>query len=67
MKTIQVMKVQIKLLKKTQTEGKLENKKLESLTKTPLKIPEMENRISGIEDTTEEKNTSVKENVKSYK
>jgi hypothetical protein len=60
----------IKKKKTTQNLGMLEMENLRKRTGTPNinitnKIQEMEERISGIENTIEEMNTSVKENVKS--
>ena len=68
-KTVQDLKVQIEAKKKTQTEGILEMENLgkrTGFTNTSItnRIQEMEERISGIEDTLEDSDTSVKENVK---
>ena len=64
-------------IQKTQTEGLLEMTTSEMRTGTKAKfrlssvldhrLHEMEGRISGTEDTREEMDTSVKENVKSKK
>jgi hypothetical protein len=68
-KTIQNLKVGVEAIKKTQTEGILEMEnigKRTGFTNTSItnRIQEMEERISGIEDTLEDSDTSVKENVK---
>ena len=66
--TVQDLKTEIKVIKKTQTEGilhvKMNGRYRASI---PNRIPEMEERSSGVEDTTEEIGSSVKENVKSKK
>lgn len=71
-KIVQHMKEEMELLKKTQIEVKLEMKNLgtrteileASLTKI---IQEMEDRVSSTEDKIGDKDTAVKENVKSTK
>ena len=67
-KTIQDLKVEIESIKKTQTEGNLEMKNLETqmgTTKTSLanRIQEIDERISGIEEMIEEIDTSIKKMV----
>lgn len=57
-------------IKTTQTEGNLEMKKLGTQTGTDKarltnKIEEMEERITGIEDSIKEMDITVKENMKS--
>jgi hypothetical protein len=71
-KTLQDLKVEIGAIKKTQTGGILGMENLGKRTGTTdtsitNRIQEMEDRISGVEDRTEEIDTSVKENVKSKK
>lgn len=70
-KTVQDLKAEIELIKKTQT-GKLEMKHSGTQTENSEAsftngIQEIEERTLGIEDKTEEKDTSVKENVKKFK
>jgi hypothetical protein len=64
--------VEIEAIKKTQTEENFRMENLEKRTETTYakvtnRKQAMEERISGIEDTIEEINTSVKENVKTKK
>lgn len=66
------MKMEIKSLKKNHKQGTLEMKNLGTWTGITEaiftnRIQAMEERISGIEDTIEEVNTSVKENVEAEK
>ena len=66
------MKRKMEAIKKTQTEAILEMENLAKRTRTTEvsitnSIQEIEERISGVEDTIEEINISVKENVKSKK
>ncbi|KAL6082496.1 hypothetical protein STEG23_002745 [Scotinomys teguina] len=70
--TVQELKTEIEAIKKTQTEGKLEMDNLSKLTGTTdasitNRTQEVEDRISGIEDTIEEIDISVKENTKAKK
>ena len=70
--TVQDLKIEIETTEKIQTEGLLEMENLGKQTRTvdasiTNRIPEMEGRISGIKDTIEEINSSVKENIKSNK
>ena len=60
--------MEIELIKKTQTERNLEMKNVGTQTSTSEvsltnRNQEMEERISGIEDKTEEMGTLIKENV----
>jgi chromosome segregation ATPase len=71
-KSVQELKVDVEPIKKTQTERILEMEKSKERTGTTdasitNKIQEMKKRISGVEDTIEETDISVKENVKSKK
>jgi len=71
-KSAQDLKIEIKTVKKTQTDRNLETEKLEKKMGTTdasitNRLQEMEEWTSGIEDTIEEIDTSVKENVKSKK
>jgi uncharacterized coiled-coil protein SlyX len=71
-KTVQDFKMEIEAMKKTQTNEILEMKNLGNRTGTTdasitNRIQDMEERISGVEDTIEEIGASVKENVKSKK
>ena len=64
--------MEIEAIKKTQTERILEIENIEKrklITEASIinRTQETEKRISGIEDTIEEIDTSVKENVKSKK
>lgn len=64
------LEAEMKSREKTQTEGNLEMKKLGTQTGTDKarltnKIEEMEERITGIEDSIKEMNITVKENMKS--
>ena len=66
------MKTEIKAIKKTQTEGILEMENLgkrmgTTETSTTNRIQEMDKKISGVEDTIEKIDSSVKENGKSNK
>lgn len=61
-KTVQYMKVEIESIQKTQNERNLENQNLRAWTGASPTIQEMEERLLRIEDTTEEMDTSVKEN-----
>lgn len=65
-------KIETEAMKKTYTEGILEMENLGTLTGTTEasltnRIQDMKERISGNEDTIEEMDTVVKENVKSKK
>ena len=71
-KTIQDLKTEIEVIKKTQTEGIIETE----IKRKPLgttnasinsRIQEMEERLSSVEDTIEETDSLVKENIKSNK
>ena len=67
-KTAEDLKTVIEEIKETQTEGILEIENLGKRTRTTdasitNRIQEMEDRISGEEDTKDEINTSVNENV----
>lgn len=69
---MQGMKTELELIKKTQTEKTLELENLEKrsgTTKVSItnRIQEMEERISGAEDTLAEMDTSLKEKIKSEK
>jgi hypothetical protein len=69
-KTGQDLKVEIQIIKKIQTEGILEMENLEKITRVrdasiTNRIQTIEERISGVDDTIEENDTSAKENVKS--
>jgi len=71
-KTVQDLKREMKAIKKTQTEMMLEMGNLGKRTGTTdisitNRIQEMGETISGIEDTIEEIDVSVKENAKSKK
>jgi hypothetical protein len=71
-KIVQDKKVEIETIKKTQTEEILEMENIGKRVGTIYadmtnRIQEMEERISGIDDTIEEIHTSVKENTKSKK
>jgi uncharacterized protein YoxC len=65
-KTVQDLKTKIEVIRETQTD-------MENISKITLttdasitnRIQEMEERISGVEDTIEQIDTSVRENVKS--
>ena len=66
-KTVQGPKTEIEAIKKKQTEGILEIQKFRNLNrnyrgKLTHKVPEVEERISGIESTIEEGSILVKEN-----
>ena len=68
-KTVQDMKMEIEAIKKTQTEGILEMENLGKRigttdTNMANRIQERKKRILGVEDTIEEINELVKENVK---
>jgi chromosome segregation ATPase len=64
-KEIQDLKVEIETIKKTQMEANLE---MENLGKrSGIKIQEIEERLSSVEDTVEEIDTTVKENSKHKK
>jgi predicted RNase H-like nuclease (RuvC/YqgF family) len=68
-KTVQELKAEIEAIKKTQTEVILEMENLGKRTGTTdtnitKRIQEMEERISGVKNTIEEIDTSVKENEK---
>lgn len=70
--TVQDLKVEIEARKKIQTEEILKMENLRKRTVTTgasitNRIQKMKERTSGVEDTTEEIDTSVKENVKSKK
>jgi hypothetical protein len=65
-KTIQDLKMEVEIIKKTQRETTLE---LENLGKKSgsidaSRIQEMEERISGAEDSIENMGTTIKENAK---
>jgi uncharacterized coiled-coil protein SlyX len=71
-KAIQDLKVEVETIKKTQVEVNLEMENLgkkSEITDVSItnRIQEMEERISGVEDTVEEINTTVKENSKHKK
>lgn len=71
-KTIEDLKIEIEAITKTQTEAILEMEKLGKWTKkTDAKInnrmEEIEDRLSGIEDMTEEIDSPVRENIKARK
>jgi hypothetical protein len=68
-KTVQDLKIEIEAIKKSQMEAILEMENLGKRTGTidtssTNRIQKMEERISGIKDTIEEINTSIKKNVK---
>jgi hypothetical protein len=68
--TVQGLKIEMKAIKKSQTEGILVVESLGKRIGTTNaniinRIQEAEERISGIEDTIGDMDTSVKENVKS--
>jgi uncharacterized coiled-coil protein SlyX len=68
-KAIQDLKVEVETIKKTQMESNLEMENLgkrSGITDVSIanRIQEMEKRISGVEDTVEEIDPSVKENSK---
>ena len=70
--TIQDLKKEIEAIKKTQTEIIMEMKNLEKQAGSveasySNRIQEMEERISGVEDSIDDIDTSVKENIKSKK
>ncbi|MGU7598330.1 hypothetical protein, partial [Enterococcus faecalis] len=72
MGTVQDLKTELETIKKTQTEGMLEVEKLSKQSVTTdasitNRIQEMEERISGVEDTLAEIGSSTKENLKSNK
>ncbi|KAL6089662.1 hypothetical protein STEG23_012666 [Scotinomys teguina] len=67
--TVQDLKIEIKTIKKTQTEGRLQIENLTKRTGTTdarisNRMQEMEPRISDAEDTIEKIDSSVKENTK---
>jgi BMFP domain-containing protein YqiC len=71
-KTVQDLKMDIEVIKKIQSKGILEVEKLGKRTRTTNasitnRIQELEERISGMRETIEEIDTSIKENVKSKK
>ena len=66
-KTVQDMRLKIKAIKETQYEGVLEMENLVKRTATTNRIQEVEERISGWENTIEEIDMSVKKNVKPKK
>jgi predicted nucleic acid-binding Zn-ribbon protein len=68
-KTIQDLKREVDTIKKTQTEGKLEIETLGKKSGTidasiSNRIQEMEEQISGAEDSMENDGTTIKENTK---
>ena len=68
-KTFQDLKMEIKTIKKSQVEVTLEmdnSRKRTGTTEVSItnRIQEMKKRISGIENTIEDTDTSVKENTK---
>ncbi|ERE82958.1 Transposase, L1 containing protein [Cricetulus griseus] len=70
--TVQGLKTEIETIKKAQSEGILEIEKLGKQSETidvniTNRIQEMEERISGVEDTLAEIDLSTKENLKSNK
>ena len=70
--TVQDLKIEIEAIKKTESEGIMRMEKLGKRTETTIanitnRIKEMEERISGAEDTRDEIDSLVKENVKSNK
>jgi prefoldin subunit 5 len=71
-KTIQVLKMEIETIKKSQRETTLDIENLGKRSgvidaKITNKIQEMEERISGTEDTIQNIDTTVKENAKMQK
>jgi chromosome segregation ATPase len=71
-KSIQDLKVEVETIKKRQMEANLEIENLEKrsrITDVSItnRIQEIEERISGVEDTVEEIDTAVKENSKHKK
>ena len=71
-KTIHGLKVEVETMKKTQRETTLEIETLGKKSRTidvsiSNRIQEMEERISGAEDITQNKNTTIKENAKCKK
>jgi chromosome segregation ATPase len=71
-KTVQDLKMEIEATKKIELEATLETENLGKRTETIdtsiiNRIQEMEQKISGIEDTIKEIDTSIKENAKSEK
>ena len=72
METVQHLKEEMEVIKKTQTEGRLEMENRGKQTGTTeksitIRIQEIEERISDNKDTIEEINSLVKENNKSNK
>ena len=69
--TVQVLKLEIQPIKKTQAEGILEMEKFRNSNKSYRGKLHQQNtrdgRISGVKDTIKEMDTLVKENVKSIK
>lgn len=68
--TVQGLKIEMKTIKRTQTERTLEIENLDKRTRTtdtsiPSRIRETEERLSGIGDVVEEINSLDKENAKS--
>jgi hypothetical protein len=71
-KAVQALKVEVETIKKAKMEAKLEMdnlRKRSRITEVSItnKIPEIEERTSGVEDTAEELDTIVKENSKHKK
>jgi predicted nucleic acid-binding Zn-ribbon protein len=71
-KTIQDLKMEVETIKKTQRETTLEIENLGKKSGTidariSNRIQEMEERISGVEDSIENMDTTIKENPKSKK
>jgi hypothetical protein len=71
-KTIQDLKIEVEIIKKTQRETTLEieiqGKKSETIDASiSNRIQEMEERISGAEDYIENMDTAIKENAKCKK
>ena len=68
-RAIQDLKLEVETIKKTQMEATLDMENLGKRSGTidvsiTIKIQEIEERISGIEDTLEDIDTTVKENTK---
>ena len=70
--TVQDLKTEIEVIKKTQTKGTVDIENLSKLTGTTEtsitnKIQEIKERIAGTKDTIEKIDSLVKENIKSNK
>ena len=72
MESVQELKTEMKSMKKTKTEGRLDMENLGKQTETSgtsitNRMQEIEERISDYEDTIEKINALTKENIKSNK